>query len=160
MLMIGAAAPALAQTDTATMAQVAAANQLGVLEYCQTQGFVDAATVSAEKDVIARMPASPASTGDAEALGKQGTLAAPSGSQTSIASLASAQHTTVSALCGQVGSGAVQSAAMLKQNGVAAGGMPTMSAMPSGVPAMPGGMPAMPGAMPNMPAMPGIAPSK
>jgi hypothetical protein len=146
-------APALAQTDTIAMGRIAAANQLGVLEYCQANGDVGPDAVSAEKDVISHMPASAVSTESAEAIGKQGTLAAPNGQQMTLASIATKQDSTVPAMCKQLGSSAVQASAMYKQNGMSAGGIPSMQSMPQ-MPAMPGGMPTM-GTMPSgAPAVP------
>ena len=159
-----AAGPALAQGDPYAAAHAAAANQLGVMEYCQTRGDVGPDAVAAQRDALARLPPSAGSNAADEALGKQGTLAAPNGARTTVANMASSQNTTVSALCKQMGNSAVQSAAVLRQNGVAQGGsaMPggmTMPTMPGGMtmPTMPGGMPmpSMP-SMPSMPTMPGM----
>ena len=137
------AAPALAQTDPYAMAHAAAANQLGVMEYCQGRGDVGADAVTAQRSAVARLPASTVSTEADEALGKQGTLAAPNGAKMTLDSVASAHGTTVSALCKQMGSSAIQSAAAVQQKGMADGGMkmPAMPAMPNGIT-----MPTMPGA--------------
>ncbi len=145
-----AAAPALAQSDPTSMAHAAAANQLGVLEYCQGQGDVDGTAVSAEQSVIGHLPtgANAAADSAAEATGKTGTIAG-NGSSMSLASVASSHNTTVSALCKQLGDSATRSASMMEQNGMGAAGMPTMpggGAMPT--------MPSMP-TMPTMPTMPG-----
>lgn len=163
------AAPAVAQSDPTAMARQSAANQLGLLEYCQAQGAVGDDAVSAERDMIAGMPA-PATTGpvasdQAEALGKQGTMSMPNGQTATLAGMASAHNMTVSALCQQLGSGAVQSAAALRQSGMTAGAIPSMPAMPgslTGIPGLPPGMtvPGMPSgagmtAIPGLPAMPG-----
>ena len=147
-------APAYAQGDAIAMAHAAAANQLGVLEYCQGRGDVGADALQAERSVLSHMPPSPVSTTEAEALGRQGTLAAPNGAQATLASMASTRNTTVSALCQQMGSSALQSAAIYRESGMPAGGMPPggMAGMPA-MPQMPG-MPNMP-AMGNMPSMPG-----
>ena len=142
-----AAPAAWAQTDAASMAHLAAANQLGVLEYCQSQGAIDGTPIASEKTIMTHLPASSVATTDAEATGKSGTLLAPNGAQTSLSQLASTHSTTISALCKQMGSSVQQSAAAFSQNG---GGM-TMPTMPS----MPGGMSQMP-SMPNMPQMPGM----
>lgn len=142
---------ALAQApDQMHLLQLAAANQLGVIEYCQSQGFVDSATVDAQKKITATLPAATDSSGldDAESAGKQGTLVVGS-NQITLASAASSKGTTVQALCTQIGS-TVKAAATNMQAMPAAPGMP---AMPSGTPAMPGGMPTMP-AMPGAPAHP------
>ena len=154
MLAPFAAAPALAQSDPTSMAHAMAANQLGVLEYCQGQGDVDGTAVSAEQSVIGHMPAGANAAADsaAEATGKTGTIA-DNGNNMSLASMASSHGTTVSALCKQLGDSATRSASMMQQNGMGAAGIPTMSGggtMPT-MPAMPtmpsgGGMPTVPGA--------------
>ena len=143
-------APALAQGDPMAMARAASANQLGVLEYCQAQGHVDASAVAAMRSATARLPPAPstAATDAAEVAGRQGSIVA-NGTTTTLASFADTAHTTVPALCKQLADGATRSAA------AQAGGMgatPAMPAMPGGMPAMPSmnGMPAVPG----MPAMP------
>ena len=143
------AAPASAQTDPTAMAHAAAANQLGILEYCKGRGDVGADTVTAERGTIARLPASSASTDAAEALGRQGTLSMPNGTTATLASLAGTRSTTVSALCRQMGSATQQAAASYGQAGLMPGGMAQMPAMPR-MPAMPtmpsmGGLPPMPG---------------
>ncbi len=97
-------------------------------------------------------------------MGKQGTLAAPNGTRTPIAGIATAQNTTVSSLCQQMGHSAVQSAAALRQGTSSASGI-VLPTMPSGMPPVPGlspmspGMPAIPG-LPSMPATPGTAPAR
>jgi hypothetical protein len=141
---LAAIGPALAQSDQFAMAHAAAANQLGVLEYCQTRGDVGADAVAAQRASIAHLPPSTTPTDAAEALGKQGTLAAPNGAQTPLESVANAHGTTVSSLCKQMGSATLQSAAAMQQNGMSFGGtaMPKMPAMPSGM------------ALPKMPGMP------
>lgn len=131
------------------MARVAAANQLGVLEYCQSKGSVGADAVAAQKDVMIRMPAASADTTTAEGQGKNGTLASPNGQTMTLDSVASAQHTTVPALCKQLGASAIQASMSFKQSGS------TMPGSGMKMPAMPGGMPAMPGGM-QMPAMPSM----
>ncbi len=168
LLAAAVASTALAQTDPYAMAHRSAANQLGMLEYCQAQGFVGADAIGAEHDAIALLPASPVRTEDAEALGRQGSLAAPNGTTMSIASMAGAQNTTVAAICRQMGSATVQMAAALKQGGTAGAmpgmppGMPAMpTGMPSGMPAgmpsgMPAGMPGFPAGMPTLGSMPSV----
>ena len=153
-IMLGIAGPAFAQGDMAAMSRTAGANQLGILEYCQGRGDVGADAVDAQREAIARMPASAVPTAAAEASGKGGTLLTPNGQQMTVASVASQQNSTVSAVCKQLGNSAIQAAAMFKQLG---------SGAPSGMPGMPGGtgmpaMPRMPGGAPSlgtMPAMPG-----
>ncbi len=142
---ISMAGLAHAQGDSYAMAHAAAANQLGVMEFCQGRGDVGPDAVAAQRGAIARLPAATASNEADEALGRQGTLSAPNGAKTTLDSLASAHGSTVAALCKQMGSAAVQSAAMVGQNGMAPGGM----AMPA-MPALPNGM-TMPGTMPGVP---------
>ncbi len=150
-------APALAQGDQMAMVQAASANQIGVLEYCQAQGHVDASAVAAMRSAAARLFPAPstAAMDAAEVAGRQGSIVA-NGTTTTLASFADTTHTTVPALCKQLADGAARSAA------AQAGGMgatPAMPGMPGRMPAMPGGMPAMPSmngmtANPGMPAMP------
>ena len=152
---LGAVAAA-AQSDPMHMLHLAAANQLGVIEYCQSQGWVDSATVDAQKKISASLPASNDSTGidDAESTGKDGTLLV-GGNKMTLASAASTKGTTVQAICSQIGS-MVKSAAANAQ--AMPSGMPSapngMPAMPSGMPSMPNGMPPMPSGMPAMPGAP------
>ena len=97
---------ALAQTDMMAMAHESAANQLGVLEYCQAQGYTDGSAVLAEQGVISRMPAYAGSTAAAEATGKSGTIAA-NGQSISLSDMASRGHSTESAMCQQMAAAAV-----------------------------------------------------
>ena len=154
LFAFAAASPGQAQSDAFAAAHVASANQLGILEYCQSRGDVGDDAVSAQKSAMTHLPASTISTDAAENLGKQGTLSAPNGASMTLASIASTHNTTVSALCKQMGGSAIQSAATYAQVGRQTGGMPSMSAMPS-MPKLPSmsGMPAM-GNMPAMPAVP------
>jgi hypothetical protein len=123
------------------MARSASANQLGILEYCQSQGDVGGDAIDAQHTVMSRLPAGPAGSMDApEALGKQGTFSF-NGTNTPMDSLAASHNTTVAALCKQMGDGIIQAVKSMP-----AAGAPSMS------PAMPA-MPAMP-SMPAMPAMP------
>ena len=149
------AGPALAQVDAMAMAHNSAANQLGVLEYCQSQGHIDSSAIAAEKGVISRLPAYAGSTEAAEAAGKQGMISG-NGGNVPLADMASKGNTTETALCQQMASNVKQVAAS-NQAAFGAGGMPKM---PGGMPAMPGGMPAIPGGMPAMPAMPGAPPAQ
>ena len=125
-----------------TMARHVAANQLGVLEYCQGRGDVGADAVSAERAAMDRLPATSAPTAADESLGRSGSLSLPNGQTMTLAALAAQHGTTVSAFCKQMGQSAAQSAAAST-----GGGMPSM---PGGiqVPTMPSGM-----TMPSMPSM-------
>lgn len=144
-LAITLAAPAFAQSDPMAMAHTAAANQLGILEYCQSKGAVGDDAIAAQKDVIGHLAASSTDTSAAEQTGKQGSLATMNGQTMTLDSVASGQHTTVPDLCKQLGVSAIRSSAIYKQTGTGA-----MPGMPAGMPAMPSGMPAMP----PMPAVP------
>ena len=143
-----------AQTDPMAMARRSAANQLGVLEYCQDQGDVGPNAVAAQKEAINHLPASSAAADDAESTGKGGSLTLPDGSTRSLSSMASQTNVTVAALCSKLGNSAVSSAAMYKNNGMPGGTQ--MPAMPGGMqmPAMPNGM-----QMPSAPGMPAAPPS-
>jgi hypothetical protein len=119
---------ALAQGDPMAMMKQAAANQLGLLEYCQAQGAVDDKPVTTQREIMAQLPASAAPTDAAEALGKQGSLSI-NGQSMSLTSAAAAHNTTVDAMCKQIGGAVVQAAEMLKQQ-QAGGGMPAMPGAP------------------------------
>ena len=155
------AVPAMAQSDQMAMAHTAAANQLGVLEYCQEQGAVGPEAAEAERRSIRRLPASAVDTGAAERLGKQGTIAA-NGNPMTLANIAGSRNTTVAAICKQMGDAAVQTDAAFASSttGSSVPGMPglppgmVMPGMPAGMPGMPAGMPAMPSGMPSMPGVP------
>ncbi len=147
-LPLGAVAAA-AQSDPTQMAHMSASNELGVLEYCQSNGWTDQAAVDAQKKSIAALPASTNTSGlaGAEATGKQGTFDI-NGNQTTLAQMANTKNTSQKAICGQLGTSVKNAAASMSS-------MPNMPAMPGGMPAMPNGMPSMPNNMPSMPAAPG-----
>jgi hypothetical protein len=130
-----AAPAARAQTDMNALLRNSAANELGILEYCQSTGHIDGSAIVAQRTVIARLPAG-GSTDEAEALGKQGTLLGANSNNVALSTMASKGNTTEAALCTQM-------AGTVKQ---AVTNNPAMSmpAMPNGMPAMPSGMPAMP----------------
>ncbi len=119
---------ASAQNDPMAMMKQAAANQLGLLEYCQAQGAVDDKPVATQREIMAQLPASTAPTDAAEALGKQGSLSV-NGQTITLTSAATAHNTTVDAMCKQIGGAVVQAAAMMKQQ-QAGGGMPAMPGTP------------------------------
>lgn len=150
------------QGDPMATSRAMSANQLGVLEYCQSKGYTDQAPIVAQKSLIARLPpstgaASPGvlSTDAAEAMGRKGMMN-NNGTGMPLSDMATRGNTTVDALCKQIGGGVTQTAAMFQSSG-----MPSMPTMPNGMPAMPGGMPQMPSGMPTMPSamptMPGAA---
>lgn len=138
------AAPAFAQADMTMMARNAAANQLGVLEYCQANGHIDGSAITAQKTVITRLPAGTGSTDAAEALGKQGSLLGGNGANVPMSQMASKGNTTEADLCTRM-AGSVKQA-------VASNPAMSMPTMPGGMPAMPAGMPAMPSGMAAMPS--------
>ncbi len=145
-LSVLAALPCVAQTDMTSMARNSAANELGVLEYCQAHGHADDGAVTAQKTAISRLPAGSGSTDSAEALGKQGVLLGAGGSNVPMSEMASRGNTTEADLCTRMASSVKQVAAS----------NPAMSMpqMPRGLPAMPSGMPPMPSGMPAMPGTP------
>ena len=136
--LAGFAEPAAAQTDMMAMAHDSAANQLGVLEYCQAKGYTDGSAVLAQQGVISRLPAYTGSTAAAEAAGKAGSITG-NGQSYPLADMAAKGHTTEAGMCQQMAANVKQVAA---SNAAAfgAGGMPKM---PAGMPAM-AAMPAMP----------------
>jgi hypothetical protein len=138
--------PALAQTDMNMMARNAAANELGVLEFCHSNGSIDDSAIAAQKQVVARMPAG-GPTDAAEEAGKNGDLLSPNGTKTSISEMADKGSTTVAAMCIQM---ATNVRAAVANN-------PAMSMTPGQMPAMPGGMPTLPPGT-TMPTMPGAPP--
>ena len=151
LCIVANASPGLAQADAMAMARSVATNQLGLLGYCQSNGDVGADAVAAQTKVIAQLPASSSAPGDAEALGKAGTMTLPNGTSTTLSSLAGTHGVTVSALCKQMGSSTMQAAAAYQQNGMFGSGMPSVTGIPA--------MPAMPG-MPGMPAYGATPPAR
>ncbi len=161
--LAAAASPALAQIDPMAMARTASANQLGVMEYCQSHGWTDQAAVEAQRKSSASLP--PASTGTdalaaAEATGKQGFFL-NNGTQMSLAQMSSGRGTNEQGLCTQLGEAIKSVAARLTATpGIPAAGMPSAGNLTSipglppgmtngtgnmtGVPGLPAGMPAMP----------------
>ncbi len=152
--MVAAALPmshaALAQSDQMGMAQLAMANQAGVMQYCRGKGWVDQAAVDAQqKSAMAVPPGDKSAAAAAEGSGKAGKIYGPSG-YTPMSEMATKSNTTEQALCAQMGDSAKQVAAMSSS-------MPGMPTMPGGMPSM-SGMPSMggmPSGMPTMPGMPG-----
>jgi hypothetical protein len=134
LLLTGAAN---AQTNPMQMAQLAGANQIGVMEYCQGKGWADQAAVDAQRSGMAGLPPALDQSGvaAAEATGKSGSLL-NNGQAMSLASMAGRTNTTEQALCENMAQSAKAVAAQMR-------------AMPKGFPAMPNGM-----VMPSMPGMP------
>jgi len=135
---------ALAQSDPMQMARVTTANQIGVMEYCQSKGWVDQAAVDAQKSGASSLPPTTDASGvaSAEAIGKKGTLL-NNGTPTPLSSMASQTNTSEQALCGKLADSAKMVAAQRR----------SMPSMPNGMLGMPGGMPALPSGM-SMPGMP------
>ncbi len=145
--------PCVAQTDMTSMAHNSAANELGVLEYCQAHGHADDGAVAAQKTAISRLPTGSGSTDSAEALGKQGVLLGAGGSNVPLSEMASRGNTTESDLCTRMAASVKQ--AVASNPAMSMPQMPNgMPSMPSGMPAMPSGMPTMPSGMPTMPGSP------
>jgi hypothetical protein len=122
-------------------------SSLGILEYCQGEGYTDQSAVDAEKKSISMLPASsgaPDTSGlaNAESTGKQGSFLL-NGNKTPLTKMADGKNTTVKSLCAQMGTAT--------KNAVA-----SMGNMNNGMPAMPNGMqmPSMPNGM-QMPSTPG-----
>ena len=145
---------AVAQTDMVAMAHNMSANELGILEYCHTEGYIDGTGAAAQTEVMARMPAYAGSTAAAEATGKSGMFTSPSGT-VSLADIAAKGNSTQAALCQQMAEN-VKKVAASQQSSFGAGGMPAVPGGMPQMPAMPGGMPQMPNGAPAMP--PGEAP--
>ena len=91
------AAPSLEDT------YVSARNQLGVLEYCQAAGFVEAEAIEVQNRMLGMIPV-PDDTSAADAAyakGKEGTVSAM-GVERSLSDAATEQGTTEDALCKQM----------------------------------------------------------
>lgn len=101
------AGAAFAQTPEAPAADPAAnyeaaRNQLGVLKYCQAQGHIGPEAVAIQEKMIAMLPPGDAAKGDtAEAMGAEGKVSAM-GQELTLEAGATAQNTTVQALCQQM----------------------------------------------------------
>lgn len=149
--VVGDARTAHAQTDQVAQAHQAAANQLGVLEYCRGRGDVADVAIEAERRSIARLPPSSADAQPAEALGRGGTFSM-GGTTTSLTAMASSRGVPVATVCKQMGDAAVQTDAAF--SGKSGFGTMATPAMPPGMPAMPRGMLTVPPGMPAMPTMP------
>ena len=108
------AAPAADMQMDMAVAYESARNQLGVLEYCQTEGHIDGKAVEIQAKMLEMVPAAQnQETVDAAyAKGKEGTVSAMGIEQT-LADAATAQKTDVKALCGQLASLVEQAAAQM-----------------------------------------------
>lgn len=105
LLSAGAAAAQTAaapQMGDPAAAYEAARNQLGVLKFCQEQGHIGEEAAAIQEKLIAMIPPGDAAKGDeAEAKGKEGKVSAM-GQEMTLEDGASAQNTTVEALCKQM----------------------------------------------------------
>lgn len=111
------AAPAQTMTpeEAGAMAYESARNQLGVLEYCQSEGHIDGKAVEIQTKLLTLIPEGDKAKGDAaEEKGKKGTVSAM-GVEQSLAEAAKAQNAEVSALCKQMDQMIQQLAAQLPQ---------------------------------------------
>ncbi|WP_283177431.1 pore-forming ESAT-6 family protein [Gemmobacter sp. 24YEA27] len=105
------AAPLMAQTMDDAVA--AARNQLGLLEYCQTEGHTDGAAVEAQTKMMALLPAATDATkGDeAYAKGKEGKLSV-GGVEQDLAA-AEAQGSSIADMCKQMADAVVAASAQM-----------------------------------------------
>lgn len=95
------AAPEMGSVDTAAVYE-AARNQLGILKFCQTQGFTGAEATATQEKMIGLLPAGDADAGTAaEQKGNEGTVVAQ-GAEISLEQAAKDQGTTVEAQCKQI----------------------------------------------------------
>ena len=105
-------APAAGAMDAAATYE-AARNQLGILKYCQTQGFAGTEAVTAQEQLVGMLPAGNAEAGAAaEEKGSQGTVSI-GGTEVALADAASRQGTTVEAQCQQIEAAVKQVASQL-----------------------------------------------
>lgn len=94
-------APGAPQMD-AGVAYESARNQLGVLEFCQTQGHIDGKAVEIQTKLLTLIPEGDTAKGDAaQEKGKTGTVSAM-GVESTLADAAKAQNSSVEALCKQM----------------------------------------------------------
>ena len=95
------AASAPAPADPAATYE-AARNQLGILKYCQEQGFSGPEAVEAQGRLVALLPEGDAATGDAaEAKGAEGTVSI-GGPEVTLSEAVEARGSTVEATCQQI----------------------------------------------------------
>ena len=96
-------ASAQAQPDEEAMI-AAARNQLGVLEYCQEKGHIEAAAVEAQKTLLAQLPTPKDATKaeEAHAKGRAGTISAM-GTDVKLDDAAMAQNSDTATFCKTIG---------------------------------------------------------
>lgn len=96
-----APAPAAGAMDTAAVYE-AARNQLGILKYCQEQGFSGADAVASQEKMVGMLPEGDTAMGDAaEQKGIEGTVSG-GGAEIALEEAANQQNTTVEAQCQQI----------------------------------------------------------
>lgn len=97
-----APAAVLAQEPDAETTYQAARNQLGILQYCQQEGFTGPEAVAAQGQLIGLLPAGNEAAGTtAEAKGAEGMVAVGE-AELSLAQAAENQGSTVEATCQQI----------------------------------------------------------
>lgn len=90
------------QAEMLRMMHLAGRNQLGVLQYCQSQGSVAADVVALQRRLLGMLPPAQVEGLDAaEATGKGGVVEV-AGTRVSLADAAKAQNTTPDAMCKQM----------------------------------------------------------
>lgn len=95
------AAPEAGAIDPAE-AYLAARNQLGILKFCESQGFIGAEAIAAQEKMIGMLPEGDTAAGDAvEGQGAEGVVAA-AGAEISLEEAAEQRATTVEAQCQQI----------------------------------------------------------
>lgn len=91
-----------AQPADAEATYEAARNQLGILQYCNDQGFSGTEAVETQAQLIALLPGGDAAAGDAaESKGAEGTVAI-SGTEIALSEAAKNQGSTVESTCQQI----------------------------------------------------------
>ncbi len=95
-------APAQAAPADPGTTYEAARNQLGILQYCQEQGFTGAEAVEAQGKLVGLLPGADETVGSAaEEKGAQGTVSV-GGTEVSLAAAVEERGSTVEATCQQI----------------------------------------------------------
>ncbi len=109
--------PASPTAPDPTAAYEAARNQLGILKYCNEQGFSGTEAVAAQQQMIGMLPEGDATKGTtAEERGAEGTVSI-GGNEIALADAAEQQGTTVEAQCKLIEAAVNQVAAQLPAAG-------------------------------------------